>query len=519
MSIDLKEDDSVSIGTTWYSKEQCTNNFQQVINRISQGFKPKEAELSTLDKIAIEKQKIINQQGQNFLEEIFRNNSQRAIYVSNVQIEGTEQFRDDFLTKQILPFINKSNNLNNLLNNIDTVSGNFFKSGAVENLAIQLTTGTGLNFKSGYYPENSIEIIPHIKLIPVKKFMAKTGTNIGNGEGDGYMTFQFRNIFGGGENLILDATTGTRTRSSYLLNYSSPGFGSNTNWKFDNSLFFTSRKIDWSSHEQLIKGMNNKIVSMNIPNGKNQDQGLINHEFSIENILRSITNVSPMASNNILFHAGDDFKTSFIYKFAYDSRNDRTLPTKGDYFSLVNEISGILPNLNTSKFLKQSFESQIARNFIDGDHIINLSLRGGWLYSLNKTTHLMDRFYLGGPNDIRGFFFNGLGPRNFNDTLGGDIFLSGGLSTFHRLPFVSKESNFKFHNFINFGRLIPLDKNENFTTTLKELINEPSIGIGTGIVFKHPVARFELNFVLPVTAHENDSIRKGLQYGIGLSFM
>ncbi|CAM9019800.1 unnamed protein product [Wickerhamomyces anomalus] len=482
-----------------------------VINRITNGFKPKDQELSQLDKLEIEKHQIIQKQGKLFLEELFRNNSTRPIHVSKVQIEGTEQFRDSFLTAQILPFINDSQNLTKLLTNVDKVSSNFFKTSTIDNFAINLTTPPYRS--SSHIPENAIEIIPHIKLFPVKKFMAKTGTNIGNGEGDGYMTFQFKNIFGGGENVIFDATTGTRTRSSYLLNYSSPFFN-NANWKSDNSLFITSRKIDWSSHEQLIKGLNNKLVSINLGN-----ESQINHEFSVENILRSITNVSPLASNNVLYHAGDDFKTSLIYKFGFDSRNDRTLPTRGAYFSLINEISGIFPKFNTSKFLKQSFESAYATNFNDGDQILNISFRGGWLYSFKNTTHLMDRFYLGGPNDVRGFFFNGLGPRNFNDTLGGDVFLSGGISLFNRIPFVSKESNFKLHSFVNFGRLIPLDKNEHISHTVKELLSEPSIGAGFGLVFKHPVARFELNFVLPVTAHENDSSRKGLQYGIGLTFM
>ncbi|KAH3667793.1 hypothetical protein WICMUC_005193 [Wickerhamomyces mucosus] len=474
-----------------------------VVNQVQSSFKD-EKNISRLQELELERNQILVNDNITYLENLFRLNSSKSVSVSNVLIEGTETFRDSFLAKQISPFINDSQNLGKLLQNVHKVNESFLKSGGIQDLSIQLEHNP-INTYS-----NSIEVIPKIKLLPIKKFLAKTGTNVGNGEGDGYMTFQLKNIFGGCENLMFDATTGTRTRSSYLLNYSSPWFN-NTSWKFDNSLFLTSRKIDWSNHEQVIKGINTKLIS-NYTNS-------INHEFSIENILRAITNVSLNSSTNVKFQAGDDFKTSLLYKFIYDTRDDKTLPSKGFNFNLTNEVSGLLANYNTSKFLKQSFETSIATNFNEKAQIINLSLRGGWLYSFNKVTHLMDRFYLGGPNDVRGFFYNGLGPRNFNDTLGGDLFLSGGLSIFQKFPYFDESTGLKFHYFLNFGNLIPLDHEESITKSLTELITRPSIGTGVGIVFKHPIARFELNFVLPVACHENDSIRKGLQYGIGLSFM
>lgn len=431
-----------------------------------------------------------------------------------MQIQGTETFRDSFLIKQIAPFYDDSPNVTKLLQNVDLVTSNLTKSGTVEDVAIQLDTKYHQRFPGD--PHNLITVQPKLTLIPIKKFMAKTGTNVGNGEGDGYMSFQWRNIFGGGESLMFDATTGTRTRSSYLLNYSSPFFN-NAGWKFDSSLFTTSRKIDWSSHEQVIKGLNTKLVSLN---NVHMDKTYINHEISVESILRSITNViETMASNNILFQAGDDFKTSLLYKFHYDSRDDRIMPTSGSSLLISNELSG-LSRYNASKFIKQSIETTYATNIQEGAHFLNLSLKGGWLYSLNdRPTHIMDRFYLGGPNDVRSFYFNGLGPRNFNDTLGGDIYLSGGLSLFHKLPFISKESAFKIHEFINFGSLLPLEKDKSIQSTVKSLIEQPSVGAGFGLIFKHPVARFELNFVLPLSIHQNDSVRKGFQYGIGLTFL
>jgi outer membrane protein insertion porin family len=38
-------------------------------------------------------------------------------------------------------------------------------------------------------------------------------------------------------------------------------------------------------------------------------------------------------------------------------------------------------------------------------------------------------------------------------------------------------------------------------------------------VYAHPVARFELNFALPVVKRAEEKGRKGLQFGVGISFL
>ena len=42
---------------------------------------------------------------------------------------------------------------------------------------------------------------------------------------------------------------------------------------------------------------------------------------------------------------------------------------------------------------------------------------------------------------------------------------------------------------------------------------------GFGIVYAHPVARFELNFGLPLIMRRGEEGRKGLQFGVGLNFL
>ena len=140
----------------------------------------------------------------------------------------------------------------------------------------------------------------------------------------------------------------------------------------------------------------------------------------------------------------------------------------------------------------------------------------------DKNSSLLDRFYIGGPNDVRSFLLNGLGPKDYNSCIGGDLFLNGGISLITDIPKYN-ESNFKIHNFINFGRLVGFNKDISLFNNLQNLnltlTSQYSISYGFGILFNHPMARFELNFVLPLVTHERDSLRKGIQYGIGVSFL
>jgi len=39
------------------------------------------------------------------------------------------------------------------------------------------------------------------------------------------------------------------------------------------------------------------------------------------------------------------------------------------------------------------------------------------------------------------------------------------------------------------------------------------------LVYAHPVARFELNFSLPLVVRKHEESRKGVSFGIGINFL
>ncbi|KAI3406249.2 SAM50 [Candida oxycetoniae] len=488
-----------------------------------------------LAQLQIQKQEQMIRQNQQFLLQLFQDNASQPIKVHNVQITNGEQFRDSFIRAQFRPLLaGNIVSFESYLKTVDNIVKNFVKLGIVENILCNTHKVTapissgGFLFTRGFSSgrngsagagagAGAISVVPIFNTLPVKRFFAKTGTNIGNGEGDGYIQFQLRNIFGGGENLVFDAVTGTKTHSSYLVNYNQPLFN-NCNYIWENQFSINSRKLDWIQSDVMSKTIVNKIYT------QFHDTEL-NHEIVLENSLRTLSNYGSK-SFEVMQQGGQSIKSSIGYNLIYDSRDNKHLPFSGKYFQWGVEYNGLF-KFNKFPFLKTATQIQHSWGIPFLNSHILTSTRFGLLYPLTKKSSsssfssfssVLDRFYIGGPNDVRSFSLNGLGPRDQNSFIGGDLFLNGGVSLITNVPRY-KDSNFKFHNFLNCGRIVSLDRNSSFIDNFKELTHSYCLSYGFGILYNHPMARFELNFVLPLVANERDSIRKGIQYGIGVSFL
>ncbi|CAX43070.1 sorting and assembly machinery (SAM) complex subunit of the mitochondrial outer membrane, putative [Candida dubliniensis CD36] len=466
-----------------------------------------------LNQLQQDKQNLMIQQNQQYLESLFQDHKHQPVKIRNVQITNGQSYRDQFLKYQFRNLLNgEVMTLEKYLNNVNQISKILISSGIIENLHVS----NNLVNPPLFSKSQAFHLVPVFNVVPVKRFFAKTGTNIGNGEGDGYIQFQLKNLFGGGENLIFDAITGTKTKSSYLINYNQP-IGNNLQYMNENLFMINTRNLDWLQSNITTRGMINKIYTQFYNSN-------LNHEIIMENSWKILNN-QKSKSLQVLQQAGSQFKSSIAYNMNYDTRDNKHLPTIGKFLQIGIEYNN--PSLLLMRFKNQyPFIKTVAQTqFVQQLPIIKSNLiitnKFGLLYPLNNdksSSSLLDRFYIGGPNDVRSFLLNGLGPKDYNSCIGGDLFFNGGISLITDIPKYN-ESNFKIHNFINFGRLVGFNKEISLFNNLQKLTNQYSISYGFGILFNHPMARFELNFVLPLVTHERDSLRKGIQYGIGVSFL
>ena len=368
------------------------------------------------------------------------------------------------------------------------------------------------------------------------RVLLKTGTDLGNAEGSAYGNLLWRNVLGGAETLNLNASLGTRTRSAYQATFETPIL-SDPDFRLELGGIASSTQKSWASHEEVLKGGWSKLRWMSESGHR--------HEFGYNGFWRQMTGLAEQASPTVRADAGDTVKSSVFHSWANDKRDNPLLPSRGYYAKAFNELAGLGPLKGDVSFWKSEIESQGALPIpipgIKGDSGISLTtgFRAGLLYPLGldsnsrpQLSRVNDRFVLGGPTDVRGFRLCGLGPHDGADAVGGDVYAAGSANLLFPLPRVGAEKPLRLQAFVNGGRLLPLRTAEKgtptnsaevqdaMTSTLSELGNGlPSVAAGFGLVYAHPVARFELNFSLPLVLRKGEEGRKGLQLGIGINFL
>lgn len=454
-----------------------------------------------LARLLLLRQNLMAEQSRAFMELLFSENSTLPIRVKNVQVTNGGLFRDTFLERQFQPLLLRDLlTLADFFKAIDASYERLQKHQVLQNCLVLLHP---LPRKPWQTRSSTVEVVPVFNLLPQKRFYAKTGTNVGNGEGDGYIQFQLRNVFGGAENLVFDAVTGTKTPASYLCDYSQPLL-LDARFLWNTLLFVNTRKLEAIQSSVDTKGITSKILT--------RLDRRTNFSVAFENCWRSLTNHG-LRSLEVMSQLANTYKSSLLLNAEYDTRDNRVLPTVGSFARLGLEHSGLF-KFNNIAYSKLVWESQLAHK-LNENHSVMFSTRAGALFNTRgHGSNILDRFNVGGPNDVRSFFLHGIGPKDNNSSLGGDYFVSGGLSLISKIPRVASDSNFKLHQFVNIGKLF-----RNKQELSESFAKNYSIGIGSGILYNHPMARFELNFVLPISANSTDALHKGLQYGVGVSFL
>ncbi|CAO3630574.1 unnamed protein product [Cunninghamella echinulata] len=371
---------------------------------------------------------------------------------------------------------------------------------------------------------DSINVVYQVK--EKSRFYIKTGTEIGNNEGNMNGSVVIRNVFGGAETLESVASFGNRTSSAFQFTLSSP-VNSSPDAKVDINAHHVLRNNKlFSSYEELSRGVGLRYKTVS-------NYGY--HELSYDCTWRSIDKVSLDASLSIRDQVGQSLKSSINHVFIRDHRDDKFLPGNGHYIRLSNELAGVL-GIGNASFIKTELETQACQQFGGGQlikgednellgvhpgFVLSLGLRAGWLANLNdnsKASTVSDKFLLGGPLSVRGFNTAGIGPRDYKDALGGDLYWAAGISAISPIPKYESKP-IRLHAFINAGTSIPWSSNNTAQNTVQSLTRSPSTSVGFGLIYRHSIARFELNYCIPLTAARNDRIHRGLQFGIGLNFL
>ena len=309
---------------------------------------------------------------------------------------------------------------------------------------------------------------------------------------------QESNLFGYGKTLSLDAQIGGVTKV-LSLNYRDPYvFG--TNWLLDVSMYAHDR--DYRDFERAAQG-----ISVGVGRRiKRYFQVRVFQEFSRQNV----HNVRGDAQLVI-----SDRKRTIVSTgvgLSWDKRNNYLDPTKGFLLSTAVEWAGLFAG-NTD-FIKYNATAKSWIPFWKSTYF-GAKANYGLLHLIDAGDDLVveERFFLGGPNTLRGFRYRRVGPRRPTET-GGYVIIGGVQQILASLDFVvplSKTVGLKAVAFFDIGNSFDNDEFSLNPSNLKK-------DAGFGLRWISPLGPMKLDIGFPIGERLPDEEKYEVQFTVGNLF-
>ncbi|KAL7184266.1 hypothetical protein ACSBR2_026424 [Camellia fascicularis] len=271
-----------------------------------------------------------------------------------------------------------------------------------------------------------------------------------------------------------------------------------------------------------------------------------NHDLAYNLSWRTLTDPSQMASTSIRRQLGHGLLSSLKYTFKIDTRNSHLRPTRGYAFVSTSQISGLVPDYRSLRFLRQEFDIRYAFPLGFYHAALNFGVSCGVIFPwgngfLNLPSPIPERFFLGGnsspvctlggPTTLLGFKTRGLGPTEprrqirgksndessdtdlGRDFLGGDLALTAFADLSFDLPLrVLREAGIHGHFFACVGNLSKLTENAYRDFAFQKFRESFRSSAGCGIIVPTKLFRMEVNYCYILKQLEHDRGKTGMQF-------
>lgn len=424
--------------------------------------------------------------------------------VDKVHFDGIRRTRDDVLLNSLGDLL-EAQTVHEVVLKAHSVRQQLETLQAFKSIDIILDTSKGPEATA-----HGLEVTFNVK----EKSRMDGNINLVAGNNDGSLLFRLLlpNMFGRGEALSADYQYGKKsvgfnvTSTKPFLHWAKP--------RINQFVFGNTTEYLYSGTQEKIKGVGMEFLFESSPQ--------VQHTIRWEGVWRNLRCLSPMTPFEIREEAGHSVKSSVKHILCMDQRDDPCLPFRGSYFRLYQEYAGLGGNIN---FLKHEVQYQINKCVL-GDLVLQATLMGGLVHTfgMDKSIKINDRFFLGGPLTLRGFSMNSIGPHAQDCFLGAEAYWAGGLHVYTPLPFRPLrrvlDKVCRTHFFLNTGNIGNFAFTDDYHHNTMVLLSHLRWSCGIGLVFSLAgVARFELNYCLPLSTQPGDKAQEGLQFGIGVNFL
>lgn len=332
-------------------------------------------------------------------------------------------------------------------------------------------------------------------------------------------SLRVRNVLGGAESVGVSGSYGTNAATTFAVDYSDPRLLGSRNQFTANVYRALNNHTSFSSYEELDRGLQTQVLD---ESGRHALQYQLSWRDISPAPRRAEAGHTRSSSLSILDESKTSLKSSVTYSYTVDERDSPSVPTTGYMYRVRPEVAGLGGDV---QFVKVAGKAQYWLPL--HRHVsLGFSADAGVLRPLDallgvgsRSTFISDRFFLGGANSLRGFDTFSVGPRDRDDSLGGDLSAAGSVSLNFSLPVQRLiDWGVRGNLFLNVGNLVQLRTGASPTAQLAGFVTGTRASVGGGVIFPTPIGRLELSLATPLL-HDARDVRKVFQIGIGAEYI
>ncbi|KAL5105923.1 hypothetical protein TcWFU_008647 [Taenia crassiceps] len=329
------------------------------------------------------------------------------VYVTAVSFIGLGKTNTDFLKKQLHPLV-KSKNMRELLENSSDLKSMLLGLQIFKFCEISIDTEKEAARSDAY----KVNIFVEEKKPQNLKAQLTVNTDGSMRMGGNYA---LNNIFRKGERFEIEGSLGSDSSKMRFATFTKP-FERNPNIKLSFGGSDCSYDHWWS---KILRNESSIFAEL----GAHSRWGV--QRFHWSNAWREVEASSLSTPFNLRLESGVTLKTNLRHSLEIDSRDDRILPQSGVLLRLSEELAFLNPSpprtavgletsapSNEKRSVQLRLEGVLQKPFCLTDWLIaEATLSAGLVYSLSgHPVSTVDRFFLGGPMELRGYKFYSVGP-------------------------------------------------------------------------------------------------------------
>jgi outer membrane protein insertion porin family len=217
--------------------------------------------------------------------------------------------------------------------------------------------------------------------------------------------------------------------------------------------------------------------------------------------------------NAIIDALGNHYLSTAGTSLAYDTRNSVQLPNKGQRTELIAQLTGGPLGGSYSFYRLEAHTARYFPGLVKG-HVLELGGVMGVVDEFAKSPDVpfFERYYLGGPNSLRGFKYRYVSPRQVpnipdNEPIGGDTYWFG--SAEYSIPIFEQEHGVgvRIAFFFDVGSVGAAPYNAN--------IGNYSDNYGVGLRLNLPIGPLRLDYGIPIQHDQYSSAAGKFQFTVG----